>query len=180
MRVISVADPAHPVEVGRLTDSASVAIGLALDGTRVYVAGGIGCSGFQVISVADPSQPVEVGYYGKGEQSVACAGDYAFVGGLRTLYVMQYIGSGAKEAEKAAVRAPNCATVARGVLFLPEAASHRPQAASLLDISGRRVLSLHSGANDIHGLAPGIYFVRSGLSAVSRERSAVARVVIAR
>jgi hypothetical protein len=181
MRVISVADPAHPVEVGCLIDSAFVAIGLALDGTRVYVAGGIGCNSFQVISVADPTQPVEVGYYGGvGEHSVAYAGDYALVGGHRALYIMQYIGSGAKETEKVAAQVLNCATVVRGVLFLPEAPDHKLLPASLLDVSGRRVLSLHSGANDIHGLAPGIYFVRSGLSAVSRERSAVARVVIAR
>jgi len=39
----------------------------------------------------------------------------------------------------------------------------------LLDISGRKVLDLHPGANDVSGLCPGVYFVR----AVSRELSAV-------
>ena len=70
------------------------------------------------------------------------------------------------------------ATIARGVLFLPEAASHKPQAASLLDISGRKLLDLHPGANDVRALAPGVYFVR----AVSRKLSAVScsKVVITR
>jgi hypothetical protein len=61
-------------------------------------------------------------------------------------------------------------TVVRGVLFMPEASNLKPQATScLLDISGRKVLDLRSGANDVSGLAPGVYFVR----AVSRELSAV-------
>ena len=43
----------------------------------------------------------------------------------------------------------------------------------LLDISGRKVLELQPGANDVRGLAPGVYFVRS-------EPSAVTKVVIQR
>jgi YVTN family beta-propeller protein len=63
------------------------------------------------------------------------------------------------------------ATVVRGVLFLPEASSHKPQAANwLLDIAGREVLDLHPGANDVRRLPPGVYFVR--------ERSASIRKVI--
>jgi hypothetical protein len=55
------------------------------------------------------------------------------------------------------------ATIARGVLLLPVATSHKPQAASwLLDVSGRKVLELHAGSNDISGLAPGAYILRSG------------------
>jgi hypothetical protein len=53
------------------------------------------------------------------------------------------------------------ATIVRGGLFLSEASSHKPQASSwLLDISGRKVLDLRPGANDVSGLAPGVYFVR--------------------
>jgi len=51
-------------------------------------------------------------------------------------------------------------TVVRGVLFLPEASGRKPQAASLLDAAGRKVLELHSGANDVRALAPGVYFLR--------------------
>jgi len=57
-------------------------------------------------------------------------------------------------------RACSPQTVVRNVLLLPEVASRRPQAASLLDISGRKVMELHPGANDIRRLAPGVYFCR--------------------
>jgi hypothetical protein len=48
------------------------------------------------------------------------------------------------------------ATVVRGVLYLPEASSRRPQITScLLDISGRGVMELRPGVNDVRALAPG-------------------------
>jgi hypothetical protein len=47
------------------------------------------------------------------------------------------------------------------------------QAASLLDISGRKVLDLKSGANDVRALAPGVYFVRE-------EPQAIRKVIISR
>jgi hypothetical protein len=54
-------------------------------------------------------------------------------------------------------------TILRDVLFLPKASNPRAQAASLLDISGRNVLDLKPGANDVRALAPGVYFVEEGL-----------------
>jgi hypothetical protein len=74
-------------------------------------------------------------------------------------------------------------TVVRGVLFLAEATSHKPQAASLLDIAGRNVLNLRPGANDVRALAPGVYFVREEPSASSSRHSGppgVHKVVIQR
>jgi hypothetical protein len=70
------------------------------------------------------------------------------------------------------------ASIVGGKLFLPEASSRKPQATSLLDISGRKVMDLKPGANDVRHLAPGVYFVR----AVSRELSAVScrKVVVTR
>jgi hypothetical protein len=50
----------------------------------------------------------------------------------------------------------------------------------VLDLSGRRVLSLKPGVNDVRALAPGVYFVRSEPSAASREPSAVTKVVLTR
>jgi hypothetical protein len=72
-------------------------------------------------------------------------------------------------------------TIVRGVLFLSE--DRRPgteDRAELLDISGRKVLDLNPGANDVRHLAPGVYFVRSEPSAASREPSAVTKVVVTR
>jgi hypothetical protein len=70
------------------------------------------------------------------------------------------------------------ASVLRGVLFLPEAAGLKPQAASLHDISGRKVLNLKSGANDVRTLAPGVYFVREAQA--QAQAQAVRKVVVTR
>jgi hypothetical protein len=70
------------------------------------------------------------------------------------------------------------ATIARRVLNLQSAISNLQSEIVLLDAAGRRVLALKSGANDVSRLAPGIYFVHSELSAVSRQPSAVTKVVI--
>jgi hypothetical protein len=48
--------------------------------------------------------------------------------------------------------------------------------AQLLDISGRKVLDLKSGANDVSGLSPGVYFVRKAQA----QAQAVGKVLIAR
>jgi len=72
------------------------------------------------------------------------------------------------------------ATVIRGVLFQPEASGLKPQVTSLLDVSGRKVIDLRPGANDVRALAPGVYFVRAEPSAASRQPSAVTKVVITR
>jgi hypothetical protein len=61
------------------------------------------------------------------------------------------ITEGAVEVGGPALRA----TIARGVLRLPAGL-----ASVLLDISGRKVMDLKPGQNDIRHLAPGIYFVR--------------------
>jgi hypothetical protein len=62
------------------------------------------------------------------------------------------------------------ATLVRGVLRLP--ISPFTLHTSLFDMTGRQVMALQPGANDVSGLAPGLYFVRER-SAVSGERSAI-------
>jgi len=54
------------------------------------------------------------------------------------------------------------ATIVRGILFTPEAVGgERPAvSAHLLDISGRKVLDLKPGRNDVRALPAGVYFVR--------------------
>ncbi|UCG42812.1 MAG: hypothetical protein JSU73_13285 [candidate division WOR-3 bacterium] len=53
-------------------------------------------------------------------------------------------------------------TILHDVLFLPSAESGQQQAGGvLLDASGRRVLDLLPGTNDISKVLPGVYFVRS-------------------
>jgi len=69
-------------------------------------------------------------------------------------------------------------TVIRGVLLLPEAPTHKPQAATLMDISGRRVMDLRTGANSVHALTPGVYFVREAQA--QAQAQAVRKIVIAK
>ena len=70
------------------------------------------------------------------------------------------------------------ATVVRGVLFLAERLSSSASTSSLLDISGRKVMELRPGANDVRALAPGVYFVREAQA--QAQAQAVHKVVITR
>jgi hypothetical protein len=94
----------------------------------------------------------------------------------------------AEEPTQPAITARPSATVVRGVLVLdglgtqselPERNSVMSRAA-LLDISGRKVLDLHSGANDVRALAPGVYFIREGLGIGGEGPGRTQKVVVAR
>ncbi len=64
------------------------------------------------------------------------------------------------------------ATIVRDVLFLP-----RAEDACLLDISGRKVMKLRPGINNVRHLVPGVYFIREHLAS-SREYSGLVQKVI--
>lgn len=57
-------------------------------------------------------------------------------------------------------------TMVHNVLYLSIADKNDP--VSLLDIAGRKVLNLKPGMNEVHGLSPGVYFVRIGQRCVKR------------
>jgi hypothetical protein len=77
-------------------------------------------------------------------------------------------------------------TVVRDVLVLNELGtrSKLPERNSvmsravLLDAAGRKVATLHEGANDVGALAPGVYFVREEPQAASHKL--FAKVVVTR
>jgi hypothetical protein len=73
-------------------------------------------------------------------------------------------------------------TIIRGVLYLPDAVGGERSAVSahLLDISGRKVLDLKPGPNDVRALAPGVYFVREGLGARCEGLGKTQKVVVTR
>jgi len=140
MGVISVADPAHPVEVGHC-DLPGTAWNVVLDGAYAYVATDAG--GLRVVSIADPVHPVEVGYYAApSAHGVAARGGYAYVaadgGGL---WVLQFYGQGVEESPKPQAPSQKLAgTVVRNL----------PQDAVTFDAMGRRVVKPK----------PGVCFVR--------------------
>jgi len=74
-------------------------------------------------------------------------------------------------------------TIVRGVLRIPASSVTRDASSVLLDISGRKVMELHPGPNDVSRLAPGVYFVRSavcGERSAARGRGEVRKVVLTR
>jgi DNA-binding beta-propeller fold protein YncE len=97
------------------------------------------------------------------------------------VYVIRMSPPAVAETPLAGVRrVAHGATIIRGVLFLPGASSPKPQAPSLMDATGRKVLDLHSGVNDVSRLAPGVYFVREEPHASSRKPQAVRKIVVTR
>jgi len=65
------------------------------------------------------------------------------------------------------------ATIIRGVLVLGAAGSrqHSAYRAELLDVSGRKVMELHPGANDVSRLSSGVYFICSAGPALDIRHS---------
>ena len=83
----------------------------------------------------------------------------------------------AEQPVKQPISAQPSATVVRDVLYLPR--SLDPSTPScLLDISGREVMDLKPGANDVSRLSPGVYFVRDAQA--QAQAQAVRKVVVAR
>jgi YVTN family beta-propeller protein len=72
------------------------------------------------------------------------------------------------------------ATIARGLLVLGAADSRQntEYRAELLDVSGRKVLDLKPGANDVRALAPGVYFIREAQA--QAQAQAIRKVVVTR
>ena len=66
-------------------------------------------------------------------------------------------------------------TFISNLLLLPESGMGENQKAVLMDVTGRRVLDLKPGANDVRSLAPGVYFIRN-----QARNSKVTRFVIIR
>jgi hypothetical protein len=98
---------------------------------------------------------------------------------LRCKWALYYFGllTGIEEGPPSAeVRATNAATIVRGVLVLGAVGSRQNMGyrAELLDISGRKVLDLKPGANDVNRLSPGVYFVREA----GPEAQAVRKIVL--
>ena len=123
----------------------------------VYIpaeAGGIGVPGIWVFG-------------GRQDQDTSC------------LQVSEYYvinPAGVEETPNAELRTTNVTTIVRGVLRLP--VSPFTIHTSLFDMTGRQVMALRPGANDVSWLSPGVYLVRSEPSAVSRQPSAVTKVVL--
>ncbi len=72
-------------------------------------------------------------------------------------------------------------TIARDVFFLPHSLTPAPCSLFLLDASGRRVMDLLPGPNDVTSIAPGVYFAsQTGATIRGTVESGTWKVVVAR
>ncbi|MBN2465517.1 SBBP repeat-containing protein [candidate division WOR-3 bacterium] len=79
---------------------------------------------------------------------------------------------------KVAVRTPRAGpTIIRGVLRTGDRGPKTGDRAGLLDVSGRKVMELHTGANDVSRLSPGVYFVHSSWADLP---SSIDKVIVTR
>jgi len=151
------------------------------DGWRIYVVGwdlGVlvvdAVNSIVVDSIRTGNHPSDVFIHPTVDR-VYVANEY----GSSLTVIRDEVGIAERPGPDVTTRSLSVLTVVRGVMYMPEATSHKPQAASLLDVAGRRILDLHPGANDVLALAPGVYFVRE-VSGVKREASRVTKVVVTR
>jgi hypothetical protein len=101
---------------------------------------------------------------------------YSTASGLYLARGVGIVGQAEERRKPAANSQQLTASVVRNVLFLPANGEGRRAKGKLLDISGRKVLDLHQGANDVSRLPPGVYFVREAQA----QAQAVRKVIIAR
>lgn len=86
---------------------------------------------------------------------------------------------GLEEASRLAGRMTQLPTIIRcALMFEPANGAVRGSLGELLDVSGRKVLDLKPGANDVSRLAPGVYFVKEAHA--QAQPQAVRKVVIAK
>jgi hypothetical protein len=100
--------------------------------------------------------------------------------GWSVYYSSGTASGGKEEAQPRQVSEPAGATVLHGILRL-----HASASSTLLDASGRTVITLKAGANDVSRLAPGVYFILTPhpvpLPQGAREPSStISKVLIAR
>jgi hypothetical protein len=181
MHVFSVDDSARVTHLGQY-GYYYWARGSALDGVYEYIAADE--DGLRVISIADPEHPVQVAFYDVPDQwanGVVVVGGYVYVAyGMAGLQVFQALSSIAEETTSDDRTEVNSwGSIVRGVLFM-SASRDEGQGTrdELLDISGRTVLNLKPGANNVGQLVPGVYFVRQAQA--QAQTQAVRKVIVSR
>ena len=85
---------------------------------------------------------------------------------------------GVEEATRLEIRTTRLPTIVRGVLMREDRGRKTEDRAELVDANGRKVLNLHTGANDVRSLSPGVYFVREAQA--QAQAQAIHKVVVTR
>ncbi|MBM3313055.1 hypothetical protein FJY70_00520 [candidate division WOR-3 bacterium] len=180
--VVDIGNPSRPQVVNYVVTSGEP-VGLCLQDRYLLVL--VGDSGLVVYNLEQPTTPCRV--------SDCCLPDWpvCVAGSGRDVYVMTEglgLQVGRLMDDRTGDRRVSCSPSARGEGSIVRGAlvlgvdSRPPTAyrAELLDISGRKVMTLKPGANDVRPLAPGVYFVREECQASSRKPQAVRKVIVTR
>jgi DNA-binding beta-propeller fold protein YncE len=107
-----------------------------------------------------------------------------YIGCIDMILAYPDVPPGVEETPNAEMRALKSGpTVVREVLVLNELGTRSELSdnsvmsrAALLDVGGRKVIDLRSGANDVRALAPGVYFVRTAQA--QAQAQAVRKIVL--
>jgi hypothetical protein len=175
--VVDIHDPLHPNIVGHYRDpSHNEFVGVEIARNAAVLSN---CRyGLYLLDVTDPSNiilkqvldtPGLVDQLCLSGDSLIAASDYS-----ATRFI-SIEGLGMAEGARRLVRGGRGPTLVSRSLSLP--GSHD---AGLVDITGRRVMDLRPGENDIRHLAPGVYFVRRPMTEDGRPGAAVRKVIIQR
>jgi len=90
-------------------------------------------------------------------------------------------GAVAEERQPDVAAARRAATIIHRVLMMGDQRNQTGDRTELLDISGRKVMDLVQGANDVGRLVPGVYFVREQpASSIQHSGTSVRKVVVTR
>ncbi len=149
-------------------------------GARVNPQGAV-TDTFAIVREADyQGSPVLV--HGSGNQTFLAYEGWTTRAGSRSCNALRIWGkltplAKVEETLSRGSRASRTASLVRGVLLLPASCVVRRASSVLLDISGRKVMELAPGANDVSRLASGVYFIRPASSA-GFEASGIAKVVV--
>ncbi|HDQ99942.1 MAG TPA: hypothetical protein ENN51_06635 [candidate division WOR-3 bacterium] len=168
--VVDISDPSKPFMVGNHPTPYGT-FSIDLDRNIAYVADGFW--GVRAFDVSNPAEPSPVGFYHTPcfAQYVQVMDGLVFVADGRGWLVLERYPPGVEEPPNERPSfAPPGPTVVRGVLnlsgaehnpILPGESGLCPKPTQLLNATGRRVMDLQPGENDVRHLAPGVYFIRA-------------------
>ena len=131
-----------------------------------------------LVNVRDPLSPREVCRWSTpsgGSPHLSYVAPYLYVACSDAgVCVLETTATGVAEPKQVeSVRTRKGATVVRGVLMIGDRGQKTGDRAELLDVSGRKVMDLKPGANDVRALAPGVYFVREAQAQAQAVRKVV-------
>jgi hypothetical protein len=94
---------------------------------------------------------------------------YSTPGGVWLAHGIDVAGQSEERGEPTAYSLQPTASIVRNVLFLPVNGEGRMARSELMDASGRRVMVLKTGANDVRQLRAGVYFMRESTDGRTRK-----------